>query len=736
MENGKKDLELLITNHLKQNDNSVCDVELVLTKKNYEMLVSWLQHTISDNDKRKLATKKFITYKRNHVDPITGETQIVENVITVDAAIKLMAQKVFTTEELHNAMTASINNKHNVRQKLAKIGSKQGQQLRAIKSGSKIVSSTIELAVPLSDSKYTQADKFFYSWWVKDENSNVYLKTKDNKLILLPLKENGEGKISGNNEFWTLFWKNYRDCFTEWENRIRNICRDMFDNIQDDTQYYDVMNPAIECHKVVPKFFLQCLSLCITQTEETETKTIEDPDTHTAKEISYTYMTVSDISPKIKIGKGENGQVTTLNETSMKSVFMERMAELDKSEIQLMVRFSNVLDPTKPAFYVIQKDLWEAVDATCVDENGNPAMPETWKKFLMNKFKIDKAEQLYRLASFMMSVVDANNFSRQALVICGEGNDGKSTFINAVTKFFNSYTNARFVESCTAEGFMPGEKQNGFVKCLDSRLITIGDVQKPSTLINTDAFKQITGCDEITCPKKYCDPVTKNMAGVKMLIATNDKVYLENDFATTRVIPMYFSPRDKNVPDFDMKQLENDLVVEMPQFLKWCNYYNNAIKQKYGIPNNQTKIFKFDGTKNTKECFETLYSKDRKFHYNTKDEYASEDEAVFDQFIDEYFELTPTGELKRSDLLIYWATYAESEQISDVYKMRPKSQDFKNLLNRIRQRGFDLDMNVNVNFTTTRDGKTVRLIKGLRVFEPSATDFSEPLLTLDDINNM
>jgi len=110
---------------------------------------------------------------------------------------------------------------------------------------------------------------------------------------------------------------------------------------------------------------------------------------------------------------------------------------------------------------------------------------------------------------------------RKAFMLVGEGNNGKSTFINLVKEILGDY----------AENISPRElfdSQNRFiVSNLYHKLANAVAESKDYTIDDMDRFKRLTGGDWFTADVKFKDPIKfKNIA--KLIIASNNMPHLRD----------------------------------------------------------------------------------------------------------------------------------------------------------------------------------------------------------------
>ena len=201
----------------------------------------------------------------------------------------------------------------------------------------------------------------------------------------------------------------------------------------------------------------------------------------------------------------------------------------------------------------------------------------TWNMFLNGKFPSPKMGK-FRLASFILSVIDANNYNRQLLYTTGNGSDGKTTLLEAITRMFDpKVTNNSLPASAFASQF-------GLNDAINKRLLMIDDTKlnEMNAFINSDTVKRITGAGatgQLQIDIKNRNPIAWHVSGCKMMIATNGYMTLSDEATISRINPLLILQNYKRSQAMDQETLENKLVSERADFIQWCadyfNYYVN-----------------------------------------------------------------------------------------------------------------------------------------------------------------
>lgn len=201
----------------------------------------------------------------------------------------------------------------------------------------------------------------------------------------------------------------------------------------------------------------------------------------------------------------------------------------------------------------------------------------TWDMFLNGKFPSPKMGK-FRLASFILSVIDANNYNRQLLYTTGNGSDGKTTLLEAIIRMFDpKVANNSLPASAFASQF-------GLKDAINKRLLMIDDTKlnEMNSFINSDTVKRITGAGatgQLQIDIKNRNPIAWHVSGCKMMIATNGYMTLSDEATISRINPLLILQNYKRSQAMDQETLENKLVSERAEFIQWCadyfHYYVN-----------------------------------------------------------------------------------------------------------------------------------------------------------------
>lgn len=520
------------------------------------------------------------------------------------------------------------------------------------------------LSVHLFISKYSNADKEMFKWFTKDDQGNLYLKTKKGYLPIHFTSE--DGLVSEGAEFWSEFFKMYRPTLIKWVEYLRDICmKDILSQdidlskLRRDLDTNTEISTIDKLHIEIPKAILnQSFAKLTFNTFENEHGTL------------ITNLINADLTLRLS-SQAQAGVVCT--EENWIEVFKKIIPRLDPSEIDLLKRYS--VDNSIQAIWHFNTNLIEP----------KLKMPPTWHKFFDKKFKVDREAQLYRICKFLTLLLQEDNQNRQALVIAGKGREGKSLFcdiiVRSLNKIFNcSHSRVKFANDITTEAFEQGESARGNLESIiDSMLIYIPDVADTYKLLTSNKFKNITGSDPITADIKSKKPVKKQMLGTKCIVTTNSCTKMPDASTSSRVLPVWFN-RDDEEPDFDMYEMGMAMQEEFVDFLSFSYAYCDYIEKKFEIQKSECyrtcPIFSSDNySKPLKEVYESLGDSKKFFLYNTAADYDEVFEEMHSDMCQElHVESAPTERVNVKEFyqsLLRALDYLGYEHLKSRYSYPP-----------------------------------------------------------------
>lgn len=458
------------------------------------------------------------------------------------------------------------------------------------KTHKKIVSHATETSV-LSDA-VTAAESSTYKWLIfntglnalANEITDVDKEFIYNRLAVLP---DSNGSLSTGQYYWKFndgysiipmekdnrtieidpeFWNKWWD-----ENRIAvlNYTKSVIETLAimcisekqgEMVAYNNQIVPPNQIEELIRQRCPSCILRCLTVGQVYRKRQTED------KEV---IVPTGEFIPALRLTQ-------CLQRTSMESVDWESLLAknllrgIDLKSVKQLKIFSNT--PCTSQHYLGPIPIPRATDT-------EPTLDRcpTWNMFLNGKFPSPKMGK-FRLASFILSVIDANNYNRQLLYTTGNGSDGKTTLLEAIIRMFDpKVTNNSLPASAFASQF-------GLKEAINKRLLMIDDTKlnEMNSFINSDTVKRVTGAGatgQLQVDIKNRNPIAWHVSGCKMMIATNGYMTLSDEATISRINPLLILQNYKRSQAMDQETLENKLVSERAEFIQWCadyfNYYVN-----------------------------------------------------------------------------------------------------------------------------------------------------------------
>lgn len=544
---------------------------------------------------------------------------------------------------------------------------------------------TSDLTLPASIGKYSQIDKDFFKWFAVDNSGNKYLCCKDNSIIRVPIAEGSVERVkSGETEFWAALWRNYGTDIMEMIKNAEKILWELYTKEAGNTEETELRSKPIisedgdisakqKVHEVLPKFIMNRACARFTR--------VFDKDSSNGS----SYLVSINVFVR---ESNKSGTWLAPSEENIFGTLSSVIPILDNNELQTVSRFSD--SPYGVAIHRIQTAMWKQNLPEKISEVGH--LPPTWSKFFETRLGNQKFSMMYRIAKWLVGVVDASDYSRKVLVVSGHGSDGKSLFQNAVMAGLNKLSESKFCNVLPAEAVtIEGNTQNGLADCLDSRVIMVSDVTKVTDFLKSDVVKAITGGDVITCNVKYCNPVKKDMSGTKIMLCTNAKTYLSDTFVDSRVSPVYFERHDNGEGDWNPREIKAQLVDEFADFMKWCHRYVYAVECERNIPHSGDQPIWSDGIEkeNIKDAWEVIGTEsggDSMFVYRRLDEESEGEEADLLDACEDVFESAPDNKVRYKEIIPVLKTYCEEKKIRTF---NFDKQKYKSMLLKVLQRKFE-----------------------------------------------
>lgn len=512
------------------------------------------------------------------------------------------------------------------------------------------------------DENVTDPDReFLYNHLRKDSSSNLYWVFDTGEIVLIPIQDAVHGRrIADDGDFWTMFIHDNAKKIKEFSRTIIEKAYELqTEGTFDSEEKVDSLEQRIE--NLVPHCISRQLSIQLTFVKE-----------GSGKDSKWLFDSFS---------LAMAGQKPSLNRDNWCSVLQQDMLRfLDMHQIQSINQWKTLSIKDSDSGSSIY-----SFDASFVERGRKvtelPKLPPNFSSFFRGKL-VNPIMCLLRIAVFVVSCIEDRDHSRQALLVVGLGKDGKGVW----SKFLEHLFGTAFVT--LQENAVDVNNKFGLMPALNKRVICMQDVRYPTQVIESPMFKSVTGCDTVMIDRKFLDQVSWNVDGTKMMIVTNKPVWLNNEYAITRILPVFFKQNYDPMDVLDVTDITSDLCAEANEFVQWAYDYIEYFKQ---LKNEKDEPWRFL-TKNglmilsdehykkwkrgelekthdgfwkevQKEAFEaeSLPTLNQTMFRVSQFESANESTEEFYQLIfDKMFILDPEKKTKRTDVIIAITTKAES----------------------------------------------------------------------------
>lgn len=399
-----------------------------------------------------------------------------------------------------------------------------------------------------------------------------YWKFNDGYSIIPMEKDNRTIEIAP--EFWNKWWDENRKAVQNYTKQVvatlssMSLSEQQGEMVEFDDQSVPPSQIEDEIRKLCPSSIIRCLTVGqVYKKRQTEDGEVKIP--------------TGEFIPALRIH-------TKPQRTCMESVDWEPLLAknllrgIDLKSIKQLKVFSNT--PCTAQHYLGPTPLPRTMDA-------EPTLDKcpTWNMFLNGKFPSPKMGK-FRLASFVLSIIDSNNYNRQLLYTTGNGSDGKTTLLAAITRMFDpKVTNNSLPASAFASQF-------GLRDAINKRLLMIDDTKlnEMNAFINSDTVKRITGAGatgQLQVDIKNRNPIAWHVSGCKMMIATNGYMTLSDEATISRINPLLVLQNYKRSQAMDQETLENKLVSERAEFIQWCADYFNYYVNMTNVNGERNKLY-------------------------------------------------------------------------------------------------------------------------------------------------
>ena len=200
-------------------------------------------------------------------------------------------------------------------------------------------------------------------------------------------------------------------------------------------------------------------------------------------------------------------------------------------------------------------------------------------------------------AAYVYSIFDPTSSTINYLYLYGEGNDGKSSAINAIVNYLNAsaFEVLKRVDAQTCNlttEALKGGSHFGLEAAIGKRILYCPELNENNALSTYANLKAITGGDPVSINRKFLTQVSYRFTS-KLMVASNFTPFINSDEAVIRRIlairASKISAEERLSCELDPKTQKSNVVDElekhMPALLaygKWCYSW---VKQKDGSLN-------------------------------------------------------------------------------------------------------------------------------------------------------
>lgn len=409
----------------------------------------------------------------------------------------------------------------------------------------------------------TEPDKWFFDRMCIDESGQLYWRFKTPIAdcgCVYPISirvDKGKKVIDDDSIFWEHFFEEESANLQQYCIEVDKYIKNFYAGITDLSNYESGL-PAFEAglRSICPTVLINSFDIAFIV--KTKGKNIENA--------------AIDIGLRLKSGEGFDRATfqSILSSTLIRSIPMSKLNTIkifDDTATNAVHKL-----PTRPILDKIPTSHPNLKEYNCPN----------WDVFLRGKshegytkFPSQRMGE-FRLAKAVVSMCERDDFSRQILSLAGEGDDGKTVFIDALRDILGKNL------------VSPGKSQNdltssfGMQNMINKRVIVFDDIADPYKFFNNEIVKQISGAGNspLEIQRKFLSAWTWKPSGCKIIMSANKPYILYDEATITRCLPLTFLKNYtmRNVIASD--DLKNALVSEGKNFIRWCYavcmYYNTV----------------------------------------------------------------------------------------------------------------------------------------------------------------
>lgn len=426
-------------------------------------------------------------------------------------------------------------------------------------------SQTIELAIALQHDTYTPKIETVYVQTIEEEKKPMPTFEKAGVSIIEPTTEMVEfdnlddpiikaKKIinkhyslddTGNAERFFDYYGDYfkynktDKCFMFWNGK---------------TWTYDIKD-------YVRKYANKIIGVLKSEIKDTERELESDPDN---EELQILLKSQKSNFKRVSNKAGKDAMLSELQ--SLHNIPIEN-CELDTQE-ELLNTSSGVVDLRTGEVKPHNRLLKLSKNTNCKVSFDTP---EVFLKFMKDIFwRIDEKET-QELIDFVQLCLGDSLFGRankdKLYILYGNGSNGKSTFINVITRIFGDYGTTMNSDLLIAKNNSSQSTEFSLAALTGKRFVSTSETAEGKKM-DTVAMKQMLSGEQIAVQKKFGAPYNMTPFFAPWMSTNNKPVIRDTDFGTWRRIYLipFLNKFDDAKKDVNMPK---KLMAEMPQILGW-----------------------------------------------------------------------------------------------------------------------------------------------------------------------
>lgn len=197
--------------------------------------------------------------------------------------------------------------------------------------------------------------------------------------------------------------------------------------------------------------------------------------------------------------------------------------------------------------------------------------PKVFLKFLKDIFWRNNEEETQQLIDFVQLALGDSLFARQnkdkLYILYGNGSNGKSTFINMITRIFGDYGTTMNSDLLISKNNSSQSTEFSLSSLTGKRFVSTSETAEGKKM-DTVAMKQMLSGEQISVQKKYGSQYNMTPFFSPWMSTNNKPVIRDTDYGTWRRIYLipFINKFDDSKKDVNMPK---KLAAEMPQILGW-----------------------------------------------------------------------------------------------------------------------------------------------------------------------